>query len=94
MPRDPMMSDDVNSRAGMQGVGLYPMSKFALVEEIFSIKVGAPYSHGGHDGHDGHDTLCQKRDLPDVNLVHFGRNGITSPPDGMSWICKEPRRPG
>ena len=86
MPRSPMITRDINSatQRGMHGVGLYPVSKLALVEEIFGIKVGALHSHGGHDGHGGHDTSCQKRDLPDVNLVHFEKSGMTSLPDGIS----------
>ncbi len=92
----PTRRRDVDSwtRWGMQGMGLYPTSKLALVDEILGIKFGALYSYGGHDGHGGHDTWCQKRDLPDVNLVRFGRNEITFPPDGVFWICKEPWHPG
>ena len=42
----------------MQDVSFYPMSKFALVEEICFVKVGALYSY---DGHDGHDTYVGKK---------------------------------
>ena len=73
---------------------LYPMSEFALVQEIFGVKIGVLHGLGSHDDGGGHDTLCHKRDLPDVNLVHFGKSGITALLHGISWVCKGSWYPG
>ena len=64
-------------------VGLYPTSKFALVEEILDVKVEALRGHKSNHGHGGHETCVRK-----VNLVHPGKSRIILLHGGESQIWK------
>ena len=61
-PRGPAVLTHADSKArwGAQDVGLYPISKFALVEEISNVKVEAFCGHDGHHGHGGLHTCVRK----------------------------------